>query len=729
MRSFFLIILLISSVAAFGQERTSTEGNGYRLEADKVYGQDNVSFTAEGNVIVTFRNSRLTADKATYYPDSETIVAEGSVTVSDDMQEINSDKVTYYLSSETGVLENSQGKIAGEYYICARTLTRVSREYYVADGLRVSTCSGIVPDWSFYFHRAEAEVEGYITGTHVSGNIKNFPILYTPKLFFPIKTIRQTGLMIPRLGYTTELGTYFADELFIALDYDKDMTVGAAYFAEKGLMGSLEGRYAIAPGSDIYVAADVIQDRESPMESDNRWRYASKSLVALPGNFEFLADAEMVSDFMFMRDFDSFSIYHNEERERNRENVFYQNFYLRRYGSWSDITLAYEDDMKYRDSATGYRKTSIKKEPSLTFEKSFIEAGPINVDYKLSWSNIAARDYNYSLGNTLSDDTLRYRRTDAVLDMYHAFDLHYLKLTPSLKMNYTRWDGFSDKPNVESDEAGMAFLNRSGGGYERFIPEFTVQATLNELFRYYGGDEVRGKHGIINTIEYSLTPGLEQTGLPDYFEDDIITEKNDLAWRIQSYLRYDKWTFNTSVRQAVSLNNEENKPLLPMEVDLYLGKQGVFSNTLEFEYDHYANKNPVGQQSKISLLDDTLYLYYKNMFMRGKYTYYRNIADYNTALEAELGVTYARLRASIGVIWRGRNDFLSLKNINPMESFARLTYFSDCWGLGLVYESEKYRHITSTSVEMNREHRISLFVSLKGLGESEFRFFKDESNY
>ncbi|MDR0453778.1 MAG: hypothetical protein LBH05_03080, partial [Deferribacteraceae bacterium] len=94
-----ILVLFIITVQPLWAQGIVTPKNTYRLEADEVFGADNVSFTARGNVSLEFKNSVITADEATYFPQSKTLNATGNVTIHDDFQELKADVVTYDLNT------------------------------------------------------------------------------------------------------------------------------------------------------------------------------------------------------------------------------------------------------------------------------------------------------------------------------------------------------------------------------------------------------------------------------------------------------------------------------------------------------------------------------------------------------------------------------------------------------------------------------------------------------
>ena len=65
--------------------------------------------------------------------------------------------------------------------------------------------------------------------------IKGIPVLYSPYIVLPIKTKRQTGFLIPTVGYNTMDGFKIKEAFFWAIADNIDATIYADYRSEKGL--------------------------------------------------------------------------------------------------------------------------------------------------------------------------------------------------------------------------------------------------------------------------------------------------------------------------------------------------------------------------------------------------------------------------------------------------------------------------------------------------------------
>ncbi len=725
------IFFFLMSTFAFSQS-TSSQENSYVLQADEVYGIDNQSYRAVGNVVVTFRNSRITADMATYYPATDTLEAIGNITVKDSVQELKADKAIYYLNSETGRVFNASGILNGEYYVCAENIDRIGKEYYIMEGVRITTCSRPLPDWSFSFKKATATVEGYLIGDQATGNILDMPVIYSPKLFYPLKFERQTGFLIPSLGYDSNFGMFFNEDFFWAMDIDKDLTVGINAFSSRGVMGTAEFRYAVSPISKINMTAEGINDSDSSTDNNGRWRYTNKSLL-LFNSIEFVADSNVVSDYMYMRDFSDFTTY--DHNSLNRENVFHQYYHVRLYTPLADMTLYYKDDKKYNDTNTGYIENDVINTPSISLDKFNQDLRWFTVDYTATADKILYKNDTFRFDNNTVSESSDYVRYDLTGSVYRSFKLPFMQITPSTTLYYTQWDGLDLMPSSadiydpssikNTNKSPLTYLSGGNGTYERMVQEFSIKANLNEIYRYYG----KSKHSILNTFEYVYIDDLDQTGLPNHLINDRIEQQNELKWALRSYYANDNWTTSFTARQGVNFNSVNNQPLSPLELTTLVSKKNSFSNSLKIELDYYGDTDQNGNKGNIAYFNDSLWVTLKPITISGSYTFDRDVKDNNTTVTAGLSANFKPLLASISNTWNGQNELLSFKKLFSNESRLNLSWQSQCWTAGMIFKTKKYNDVTTSGRQLKRDYSIGITLALRGLGDSQISVWDKSTEY
>ena len=292
----------------------------WEIMADKMsYSLDDTLYIAEGNVTITRSGQVLSAERAMYNNNTGIVQVFGNVRL-----EANGD----LFSGETGIfdLKSHYGQITrgslflreNNVHIQGTSMVRTGPNTYVVRGCRVTTCNGDIPDWSITGSEVKVTLEGYGQVRNAAFRIRNFPVFYIPYAIFPVKTKRQTGLLLPRLGYSDLNGYDIELPFFWAISEQIDATLYKRYLSKRGFMQGLEFRSLtkeVSKGVFIFdilsdkIATKDLSEREqvdiSPFSRTNQTRYWFRSSAdqKLPGGMEARLDTDLVSDQDYLREF------------------------------------------------------------------------------------------------------------------------------------------------------------------------------------------------------------------------------------------------------------------------------------------------------------------------------------------------------------------------------------------------------------------------------------------
>jgi LPS-assembly protein len=104
-----------------------------------------------------------------------------------------------------------------------------------------------------------------LTGQNVFFAVKDIPVLYLPYIALPILQDRQSGFLIPRIGYNTGQGLKINNAFFWAISESQDATIYADYYGKKGWGSGLEYRYMLSQDThgqfNGYYINDIQLDR------------------------------------------------------------------------------------------------------------------------------------------------------------------------------------------------------------------------------------------------------------------------------------------------------------------------------------------------------------------------------------------------------------------------------------------------------------------------------------
>ena len=230
----------------------------WQISADQVdYDAASNTYHARSNVIIEKQAARLVADAVAFNQQTMTASATGNVVMTVGGDVLTGDRVELDLNRETGVIHHGNVFIQdNHFYIRGERIEKTGPDTYRAERAAITSCDGENPDWTITSRTLDVTIEGYGTATHAVLKARRLPVLYTPYLWFPAKTKRQTGLLFPEFGTSDRKGLSWDQPLFWAVSTDTDATAYGHYIEERGFTLGLEYRYALTDSSFGTIIAD-----------------------------------------------------------------------------------------------------------------------------------------------------------------------------------------------------------------------------------------------------------------------------------------------------------------------------------------------------------------------------------------------------------------------------------------------------------------------------------------
>jgi hypothetical protein len=373
--------------------------------------------------------------------------------------------------------------------------------------------------------------------------------------------------------------------------------------------------------------------------------------------------------------------------------------------------------MKYNDiEGQGWRDTGLVSLPALSLRKNHLKLGIVNMDYYADLQRVLSRDNQLYFNNPTVANTDSYNRYYGEASLYRSFRLPFMQVTPSAKLYYTRWDKAKfDVDNItEQQISSFTHLLRAGNGYERIVPEFSIKANLNQLYKYYG----ENRHSIMNTFEYVFIEEVNQAGLPDHFVTDRLDNKSEINWQIRSYYATKNWRVQFGAKQGINLKSLDDRPFSPLEITALLAKSKVFSNSLKMELDLHGGTEQYGT---VAYLSNSLSIPIDVFTIRGGYIYDGLLQTNNTDVSAGISANIKdKLLLSATANWIGHNKLLSVERLISRTNTLSARWQTQCWTAGVLYQWERRMDNTYRQRGEVREITVGLTLELRGLGDSRF---------
>ena len=703
---FFLIILLIVW-------NSSAIAELINLEADNVVAPDNTTVIASGDVIVTYKDLILTGDNVTYHKDTGIVEAFGNVIMKDSENYISAREMFININTKNGTIIKGRGFYAPNSYFSAEKIDKIGENTFELVDSKISSCNQETPDWSFFARKAKIDYGSYFRSTHTTFNIKDIPIFYTPYFVWPIKEKRESGFLIPTVGFSSDAGFFVTPKYFIDLGIDKDATFGVNIFSQKGGMLVSEYRFKGSKSQEVYSYGEIIKDEDSDSNKSLRWRIVNKSNFLLSSNTDININIDYVSDFKYKNDFDYYVFKNDKINNSTDENYSVAEGRINYHLKYSNLSLRYIDNMRYYTSKNGYHKDHLIRYPQIISEKiGLSQLSVFKMDYYADFNDVRHSDYFYNILKNNRSYEKSYKRYFLKLNFYKTFNLKITSLTPYFTQSFTYWNNITDPgPRRKILNNSISKITLSGSSAERAIYSYGFKMNFSEIYKNYKNF----KHSIFQSLEYRQTPLINQTGIPKHIENDVIAQENYYSYRLTNYLKNPIWNLKFEILQKYDQTKDDQR-LSPVEIksDLNYGNF-VFFN-MENRYNYYT-KNPNYLKNNIAVI-------LKNVSLKTEYIYDENLSDYNTSLKYTISLDVGRLSLSVYQKYAKDNQGIKLSNLKKQENTLNILYNSECYSIGAIIKERFFDTITSDGINKNKERIIYLLFELKGLGGAKRKIYE-----
>ncbi|MBE0598905.1 MAG: LPS-assembly protein LptD, partial [Desulfuromonadales bacterium] len=295
-----LIALLTSPLPAWGIEAGGAAA--VDLDADELdYDRATDSWSARGEVRLQKGELTLLADRIRFHPTSGEAEAAGAVRVSGPEGDLRGEGLLLNVESGAGrVVDGHLLVREGNYHIAGELIERFSEQRYRIRGGTFTTCDAEPPAWKFSARQLDVTVGGYARARHVFFYIHDIPVLYTPFLAYPVKTERESGFLMPRIGSSNTRGFQFSLAWYQVIDRHLDATFSLDYLSRLGIGKGAEYRYILGQESE---GISHLYHVTGLAEGSDRWAFDWQHAGPLPGEVRLVADVEYVSSRDYYEDF------------------------------------------------------------------------------------------------------------------------------------------------------------------------------------------------------------------------------------------------------------------------------------------------------------------------------------------------------------------------------------------------------------------------------------------
>ncbi len=256
------------------------------LEADEVIEDETTGgYIARGSVEARYGQRTLRADEVIYLPGEDRVIARGNVTVvQDDGVAVFSEEIELASDLSSGVgdevgIRLPDNATIGAARIIRRSPTRneFDRAFYTACDACSENGRERRPTWRLRARRVvqdqDSEMVYYRDAVFELGGV---PVLYMPYFAHSDPTVgRHSGFMLPAIGDSSALGTFYEQPYFWAISDHTDLTISPRYMSNVNPWLGLEFRRRFHSGFVEFVTSGTYEqdvDADGVLSGEERWR-------------------------------------------------------------------------------------------------------------------------------------------------------------------------------------------------------------------------------------------------------------------------------------------------------------------------------------------------------------------------------------------------------------------------------------------------------------------------
>ena len=543
--------------------------------------------------------------------------------------------------------------------------------------------------WQIWSYKADVTMGGYATAAHPVFLAGGVPIFYSPFLFFPVKSERQSGFLLPEFGGSDISGFQLRNSLFLALGRSHDATTSLEYLTKRGFKEGLEYRYMLNPLSSGKLNAYYLQDREFVRDFGYRERYVltyDHAIYSTPNLFN-KATVRVSSDSEYVKDFQKDITGRQDAGLETKllQGLTTENFSFNLEGTYYQSLLNSDPRKTSRDI--------IHRLPEFTMAMN--QSDYLGLDDKIGVPFLFGTSFSYvnfyALGGEFkdtnnngvydegTDSLLRAHRTDIFPSISMPFKVgRYFELVPQMGARQTHW-----------------WLSEGDHNKNRLMLDITpaISTNINRIFNYGGKVVQKIKHLIEPKVTYHYSPFviLDDT-IPVFDGLDQLATVHTASWEFQNRFIFrtrDKKTsainywdglrlaFNQdyNILTAQSSNVSDRRPWGDVRGVLGASLAG-FTATSETDYDvyrHWVTRISHGMQYN----DPWANVYRLN--------YVRKRKEPSHTVNGGAGFHF------IDILKFNFSLNYDLFNDRFLEKIYQATYFpkSKCWALNLNFEDKR----------------------------------------
>lgn|GEM_PF-6752373 len=520
-----LLLLLAVPGPVAAQETPKEAGfkeeGPWKISAEEMnYDEQKEVLEAHGRVVIKQDSDRIIAEHARFERRTKNLEAWGRVIWYHGADVLQAERVK--LNQDTGLGKAYNGRLffsGNHFHIFGREIEKVSDKTYYVRECTLTSCDSVTPDWIVKAYSMRVTQEGYGHLFAPRFHAGPVPVFFLPYTFFPAKSKRQSGFLMPsviqsaRDGFVFELPYYWAWA-------DWGETTFHWHHTERGEGMGAELRFKLGADRDMglfyydYLDDDQAEElyRSGDLRTDLKRRYwlrgmfrSDKSLpykIGMTMTLDWPSDPDFIEDFSYWttglpKINPDFLQYFGQNLQDATETVRTNTLQLRRNFSGSSARL----DMLYYHDPTPREPDEVRENlnalPRFTYNYADKAIGETDLYY----------NYSFQAQRLWRDPGEWGHMGDLRTKFYGVFDLGpYLNAQPFVMGRATWWD------IVEDPENPVSTLENPNLWRDRYYFQTGMDLSTS-LFKIYDVDDTEWRK-----IKHQVEPHLGFVYTPPHYD-------------------------------------------------------------------------------------------------------------------------------------------------------------------------------------------------------------------
>ncbi len=313
----------------------SSKIQGLLLNADSMF-RDSEKGTLDlvGHVQLVFNGQHIQCEEAHLDLQKKMLEAKGNVLYTTTLSTIGAEKISINYETNLGIIHHGYVE-SGPVIFQGDLINKTGDNEFLALEADYTACNTCPPAWSFSGKSIKAQLGGYASIRNAFLKFGGIPVLWLPYLIVPLKSDRQSGLLIPTLDFSATGGLAIAQTFFWAISRSQDASLTFKNYELRGPKGLLNYRYVLSDKSYGEMDAGFIKDRvfakdprlnkfRNPLSQGSdykRWFLKYSHYYEMPDEFIQRTQLNFASDLHYPQDFPNETKNHGDSAMENRVSL------------------------------------------------------------------------------------------------------------------------------------------------------------------------------------------------------------------------------------------------------------------------------------------------------------------------------------------------------------------------------------------------------------------------